>query len=238
MERKIKLSEEILERLQTLGYIFDEKVKNFNVVRYYLTTNIEKLLGKDEYIVDSEHPDLDECETAMTKDAFIFKSIFADKKYSISLEDSAIVCVNLTDNELVFKIAPYASALNNHLIIDTDEDIKYYNYSADLTSQTYLYTSGDIIAETETRGFEGSLKAIGARHNRNQELFEFAQIYPLIKREDSLLKRIVDSIKTNNFVSIYSSEDLVDDGDNIAEIFASLYQKENAHKLILASKND
>lgn len=228
---EINLANEVLGRLESLGI---EKNKNvYTLLSYYLTENFKKMLGRN--ILDSE-----EMEMVKTKEEISFTTIFEEgKTYVITVNaiggvNKCISCTCKETGEEVFNITVGDLKVTNHINALEDDKMMKYHYEANLDGEEYKYFVGE--SEGVDYSYGASLVPLNAKY-RDRETYELTRIIPPQQREASIVKRIVDTLKGEGYVSIVTSVDLHDTFDYVDCIFDRLVEESKKHEMKLSLNN-
>ena len=216
------------------------EARESKVIEYYLKNNFEKLYGTNS--LGEDEADIVHSSESVEINDVVFGNIVSNSVYII-LDGDAIKCVSLYTGDVLFRI----KYLNNQLVndyFDTTENVLYhYNTEPDKHgNETFAYSEKN--TETDEVVYDASMIPVGNKQ-KDREMFEIKVAIPVIQEEQSLLKRLYDSLVYGTLVAVQTDRDIVDMYDYVENVYnqiikykSTAYARENnQRKLSRKSQN-
>ena len=188
------------------------------MIKYFLTTSINKIFGKNEF-------NSNEIDLLSSNGKIEIKTIFDDKTYYLETEGSNnLVCKN--ENQYVpFMIQITETGISAEIDKLNDDVIERTCYDINLKTNTCSIRKEIQTGEDFKVEYEGALTSIGAKF-KETEYFSYSKNVPTTNNEKkSLLKRIYDGIKNDDIVTIRTCLDLCELPYICDTIFSVLEEK-------------
>lgn len=199
------------------------------VVDYYLTKDLDKILGK--HIIAVEDCDLMttvyEGYPAMSIDTTLFGKI--DIRIG-NIEGSKIICA-YSDDEVIFKIIINGESISNSVQYMNDKTnvieeqtlrLKNYSHVGDTNYDAEEFSLSR--SEDGTKVYEGVLSPILARAGAI-EYFEYKSNNETDNERQSFIERLINVLTSNSIVSVGTNNDNHKLVDYIDEVFKSLEER-------------
>ena len=203
MEKRIDITSELVNRLYSLGYPAQVGTNDYLVIGNFINSNFNKILGDHSF-------NEDDVELIRSQFFMTITSTFYPVPIVIEVnrEDSRVILTATADQngEELFRITKEGDKVTN-LFFDRENFIEHEYVVEGLVDPNFTYTKSEVDGENRNVVFSGALKALCAKY-RDREVFELTRIVPPEHKEDSLLKRIVDGIKGENFIQIVTSNQI------------------------------
>lgn len=201
MEKQINITSEIVSRIDALGYPCKEGSQDCMIVTNFVKSNLTKLLG--DTILNENDFELIRSQHYLTlTSTFIGTPIV----FEVNKENNSVILSGLDgiDGEELFRIKKTDEVVVN--TFNDRENFVIHEYSvSDFDNTTFAYTRFEVQNGEYVPTFSANLKALGAKY-RDREVFELTRLVPPEIKEQSILKRILDGIKSDSFIQITTSD--------------------------------
>lgn len=203
MEKKINITAELVSRFDGLGYPCKEESFDRMIMNCFITSNLEKVLGA--HILDEEDVEIIRSQHYITVTSTFYPTPIV---FEVNREDDKVTLCALNGHggDEIFSIEKVGNKVTNR--VHDRENFEEHEYEVEnFQDSTFTYTKYQVDGENKEVMFKGQLRGLGAKY-RDREVFELTRIVPPEYREVSLLKRIVDGIKGENYIYITTSDQM------------------------------
>lgn len=207
-----------------------------SIYYYFLKENADRFLGSN--VITPENIEGDQVMTLKDSMSFVSNGL----KLTVSLFDSEygkdiygkLESLAINENETSeFQIINLGDSIINNLEYNNGEVSERKTYKVDTKTFNYKYS----ISMGEDRSlvnYSGELNSINCKSG-NKELFQYTRLIPKSEVSKSLLKKVVDSLKTNNIIAIETTIDPINCTYFVCDIFDKL--KDLSEEYIIKEKN-
>lgn len=200
MENQIDVTTELITRFDALGYPCEENSYDRVVTGNFISANLDKILGG--HIFNEDDVEIIRSQHFITITSTFYPTPIV---FEVNKVDNKIILSALAgrDGEEIFSLTKEGETITNTLH-DRENFIDHEYEVRDFEESTFTYTKYEVDNGVRKVMFQAYLRALGAKY-RDREVFELTRVVPPEYREASLLKRIVDGIKGDNYISIVTS---------------------------------
>lgn len=205
MTKQINLTREVMKRINTIGLSCEDNVLVYSLISAYIDNNLNKLLGTTT-VDESDYEVITiNLVTTMTINGYPSPIVFEVDRIE---DEITISAKNQKNGEIIFAINKKGNEYTN-VFIDKENDVEHVYTVSSLDDAEYGYVRQNINSDGKEVVFSGVLKSLGAKY-KDKEVFELTRLVPPEEKEPSLLKRIVDNVKGEKYISILTSSQSLD----------------------------
>ena len=217
MTKQINLTREVMKRISTIGLPCEEGTLEYDLINAYVGNNLNKLFGKTS-VDESEYEVITiNLVTTMSikgyQSPIVFEVDRVEDEITVSAKDQK-------SGEVIFAINKKGGVYSN-VFVDKDNDFEHLYTVSSLNDPEYGYIREKIDGDKKEIIFAGTLKSLNAKY-KDREIFELTRTVPPEEKEQSFLKRLVDNVKGERYISVVTSSQSLDTVEFADRIFEKM----------------